>query len=423
MALNLFNVAATIATTIVLAQVMGAEAFGVYSFVVATITLLGIPAMLGVDRLLTRDIAVHVGRGAYALAHGLFLRSQQLVLGISLVLGLAAAVAAWIVAGGVLSTGLLSFWLGAAALPVLALGRIVQGGLMGLHLILLGQAPEFVLRPGVLLGLVAASVAIGVAIDPPTAVLFYGLSLAIACLVSVALLRARTPIEVRRTRPVFKTRMWALTAVSLGIFSGTTVFNSQIGVTLLGAMSGSEHAGLFAVAQKGALLVSFPLAAVSAAIGPTCARLWSAGASDQLQRLITLSARGALLAALPLAFVFVVAGRAILVAFFGPEFAEADSALIILALAQLVNAATGTVATLLVMTGNQRRATLGMTLGALVNAITAVVLIPSFDTVGAALAAAAGLALSNTVLVITAYRELGLHSTPFGRIAFWRRSA
>jgi O-antigen/teichoic acid export membrane protein len=121
--------------------------------------------------------------------------------------------------------------------------------------------------------------------------------------------------------------------------------------------------------------------------------------------------------------VFVVAGRAILVAFFGPEFAEADSALIILALAQLVNAATGTVATLLVMTGNQRRATLGMTLGALVNAITAVVLIPSFDTVGAALAAAAGLALSNTVLVITAYRELGLHSTPFGRIAFWRRSA
>ncbi|MEP7377969.1 MAG: oligosaccharide flippase family protein [Chloroflexota bacterium] len=421
LALNLANVAITTVTTILLAQMMGAAGFGVYSFVIATVTLLGIPAVLGIDRLVIRDIAVYSSTAVYGLAHGLLLRAQQMVLILSVVLALGTVVAAWIVAGGTPSTGLIAFWLGVVGLPFLALGRIVQGGLMGLHDILLGQAPEYILRPAVLLALVVVVAAAGAAIDPAGAVFFYSLSIAVACLVSVALLWVRTPREVREARPAYATRPWLMSAISLGFLSGSSVLNSQIGVALLGAMSGSEAAGLYAVAQRGALLVAFPLAAVSAAIGPMAARLWAAGERQQLQHLVTLGARGALLAALPLAFAYLAAGRQILDLFFGGEFAGANAALAILTVGQLVNAATGTVATLLVMTGHQRRAALAITAGALINLTVSGVLIPTLDTVGAALGAVASLTLANVVLVIIAYRTLGIQSIAFGPGAFRRR--
>jgi len=415
-ALNLVNVATTLGTMVLLARIMGASEFGTYSFVVATATLLGIPSILGVDRLLTRDIAVHTSRAAFGLARGLFRRAQQLVLAISLAIGLTAAAAAWIAAGGEVSASLVAFWLAAAALPFLAVGRIVQGGLMGLHHILLGQSAEYVLRPTVLLALTVGYAIAGATLAAPTAVLFQGLSLGVACAVSVAWLRARTPKDVRDAAPVYETRRWVLTAVSLGLLSGAAVLNSQIGVALLGAISGAESAGLYAVAQRGALLIAFPLSAVTTAIGPTAARLWASGERDRLQRLVTLSARAVLLTAMPLVVGYVVLGRALLTALFGPDFADADVALAILALGQLVNVATGTVATLLIMTGYQRKAALGISVGALVNVAGAVTLIPALGTAGAALAAAGGIALSNIMLVIAAHRHLGIHSTALGRI-------
>lgn len=421
-ALNVVNVATTLATTVLLARIMGVSEFGTFSFVVATVTLLGIPSILGVDRLLTRDIAIHTSRAAFGLARGLLRRAQQMVLAISLALGLTAAAVAWIAAGGEVSGSLVAFWLGAAALPFLALGRIVQGGLMGLHRILLGQSAEYVLRPTVLLVLVLGSAIAGATVGAPMAALFQGLSLAVACIVSVALLRTRTPTEIRRATPVYETRNWMLTAASFGVLSGATVLNSQIGVVVLGAINGSESAGLYTVAQRGALLVAFPLSAVTTAIGPTAARLWASGERARLQRLVTLSARSVLLTALPLVFGYVVFGRALLMVLFGPDYADADVALAILALGQLVNVATGTVATLLVMTGYQRKAALGISLGALLNVAGTMTLVPALDTAGAAIAAAGGIALSNILLVIVAYRHLGIHSTALGRISLRRKS-
>jgi O-antigen/teichoic acid export membrane protein len=415
--LSIINLAATIVTTILLARLMGVSDFGTFSFVVATVTLFGIPAILGIDRLLIRDIAVYVEKRANALARGLLRRAAQLVLGTSIVLAVAAALVGFLVAGGVISASLLAFWIGVAALPFLALGRVVQAGLMGLHHVVVGQAPEYLLRPVAFLLLVMAVYFVFQSpLDAPLVVLLHGISLAVACGASVALLRALTPSRIGRASPAYETRTWTMSALSLAFLSGAAVVNSQIGVSLLGALSGSESAGLYAVAQRGALLVAFPLAAVNAAIGPTAARLWVSGQHDRLQRLVTLSVRAVVVASLPVAVGFVVLGQQILVFLFGPAFRGADEALGILAIGQLANAATGSVATLLIMTGNQRQAAVGIGMGAVLNIAVAVILIPSLDTVGAASAAAGSLMLSNVALVVVTYRSLGIHSTALGRI-------
>ncbi len=414
--LNVLNVVTTLVTTILLARLLGVSDFGTFSFVIATVTLLGVPAMFGAERLLIREVAVYTSKATFGLAKGVLIRINQVVTGVSIVLAFAAGLIAWILAGGELSPSLIAFWLGTASLPFLAVGRVVQGGLMGLRHVLLAQSAEFFLRPTILLSLVVLWLAYGPALDAPLAVLLNGMSLAAACLVSIAALRLKMPPDLRRAPARYRTRQWLRGALALGFLSGAAVVNTQVGVVLLGALSGSDSAGLYTVAQRGALLVAFPLAAVNAAIGPVAARLWSTGDRDALQRLVTISAQAILLSAIPLALGFFFFGSPILATFFGAQFAEADAALAILSLGQLANAATGTVATLLVMTGNQKQAALGIALGTALNIALAFVAIPVLDTVGAALAAAVSLVASNLILVTITYRQLGIHSTALGRI-------
>ena len=119
---------------------------------------------------------------------------------------------------------------------------------------------------------------------------------------------------------------------------------------------------------------------------------------------------------LPIALAFIVFGREILALAFGQAYAGADLALAILALGQLVNAGAGSVGILLIMSGNQRRAASGVAFGAGLNVVLGVLLIPPYGVNGAAVAAAAGLVLSNLLLVDIARRTLGIHSTALGRI-------
>jgi O-antigen/teichoic acid export membrane protein len=184
---------------------------------------------------------------------------------------------------------------------------------------------------------------------------------------------------------------------------------------MLGLLGTPDDAGLYAIAQRGALLVAFPLAAVNVAIGPTTARLWTARDRGSLQRLVTLSTRAVLLGSVPIALAFIVFGQQLLTLLFGSGFGHASEALTILCLGQLANAATGSVAVLLVMTGHQVRATLAMAAGVTANIGVAALLIPGYGANGAAVAAAVSLLVSNLVMVVMTRRTIGIDSTVIGR--------
>jgi O-antigen/teichoic acid export membrane protein len=337
---------------------------------------------------------------------------------VSLALAMAAIVVAWLFAGGVLTPVLVAFAFGAATLPLAAIGRVAQGGMLGLHRIVLGQFPDYVLRPVLLAALIVLAALLGVSLSAPTAVLLYAVSVAVAAVAAVLLLRRMTPVEIARSMPTFRTREWSTTALSMGVVAGAAVVNSQVGVTLLGLLSGPDSAGLYAVAQRGALLVAFPLLAVGVAMGPVAARLWATGQRNTLQRLATIGSLAATIGALPLVVAYLLAGTTILATLFGPAFGAANDALVILALGQGFNAATGTVAILLVMTGYQRVAATWISIGAAVNVTAALLLIPSLGVVGAAVAAVLAIVISNGVMVVVAFRRLNINST----VSPWPRS-
>ncbi|MGB8274445.1 MAG: polysaccharide biosynthesis C-terminal domain-containing protein, partial [Alphaproteobacteria bacterium] len=173
-------------------------------------------------------------------------------------------------------------------------------------------------------------------------------------------------------------------------------------------------AGIYAVAIRAAELLTFVLAAVNTVIAPRVASYYYQGDSVRLQRLLSASARRALLLTLPLGLMLIIAGPWLLNTVFGAEYAPGAIAMAILAGAQLVNVAAGSVGLVLNMTGHERITAWGVGLAAILNIALNALLIPLWGIEGAAIATASSLVAWNLILWLAVRRHLGLRPSALG---------
>jgi O-antigen/teichoic acid export membrane protein len=186
-------------------------------------------------------------------------------------------------------------------------------------------------------------------------------------------------------------------------------------VLLVGWIVSMRMAGIYAVANRYLVVVTFALAAVGATIGPQVSRLLALGKVDELRRLYQASTSWVMAIAWPCTLIMAVYSP-ILMKIFGHEFAAGDTALSILALMMLYVSATGSNVVVLVMSGSSRTSLL-IGIGTLACNVGAnLLLIPHFGIDGAAAAWAVSLLVSNVAINTVLYRRLGLH--PFGPGSF-----
>ncbi len=392
---------------IVLARTLGPEGYGVYAFALSLVTLLAIPAQMGLPILLVREIARYQQRREWGLLRGILTRANQGALAISITLGLAAAGMAWGPWSDLDPLQLETFAWALALLPLIALGNLRGAALRGLRRIVPGLLPELALRPGLLLAAVGVAAIIGI-LTPPVAMALHVAAAAVAFIIGALLLLRSLPAQARRSRPEFDTRRWAYSLLPLSLLAGMQVINSQTGVVLLGLLRTPEDVGLYRVAVQGATLVTFMLTAINLVIAPHIAHLHASGDRRRLQKMITRSARLALLAALPTAAVFVFFGDKVLGAVLGAAYVPAYVPLAILCVGQLFSAAMGPVVLILNMTGHERDSAKVVAATATVNVGLCASLIPGFAGLGAAIASAAALIVKSSLLAVLAYRRTGL---------------
>lgn len=408
--------------SLLLARLLGVAGFGAYSFALAWVGLLNIPSILGFDRLLIREVAVHRSRSEWGLMKGLLLRTSQLVLVASCAVALIAAGVAWLLSGSLEPRMLHAFWVAMVLLPLTALSLLRQAALRGLHRVVSGQVPEMFIRPVLFILLVGgAYLVFGTGMSASWAVGINAVALVIAFVVGAVMLRRSLPGAVKEERPAYATRLWLGSALPLMFVSGAQVINTRADIVMLGAIKGAEDAGVYTVATRGADLIAFVLLAVNAAFGPVVAGLYAAGERGRLQRVITRSTRFIFLASLPLAVCFMVFGGWFML-IFGEGFARGATALAVLSVGQLISAAVGTVGVLLVMTNHERSAAIGVGIGAGLNVSLNAALIPAFGLEGAAIATMSSLVATNLLLAVWVYRELGLYPGVFGRGLFGRQA-
>ncbi|MGM0452724.1 MAG: lipopolysaccharide biosynthesis protein [Thermodesulfobacteriota bacterium] len=398
----------TMAMAVVLARVLGVEGFGIYAFCLSVIQVLTVPAMLGGQLLLVRDVAAYKSGGEFGFLRGLLLYFRRANLLVSAVLALAAAaVAMWVYP----DSRFLAPFLIAVSLILLLSGMQLQGAaLRGLHHVLLGQTAQM-LRPVLVMGMVAAmSVFWDGGLRPADAVWAQVASTGILVASFHVLLYRMLPRQVLQARPAYEASRWCHSMLPLVLAGSMQILNKETAVVLLGAMQGPENVALFRVAQRAAMLIPFGLQAVNMAIAPTVAELFSKKEKQRLQRLISKSMLAVLAFALPVALGLVLGGTWLIPLVFGKDYAAAYWPMVILCTGQLVNAGMGSVGLILNMGGRERLTAIAVAIAAVVNVVLNVILIPVWGAAGAALATSAGLLVWNVVLAVWLYRDTGIVS-------------
>ena len=183
---------------------------------------------------------------------------------------------------------------------------------------------------------------------------------------------------------------------------------SQSGVVLLGVVSDAAQAALYAAASRLAVFVTFFLSAIAAIAAPMVVRAHEANDRHAMQRVATICARFALAGAIPVAGALILGGGFVL-KMFGPGFANAFPALAILACAGVVSASTGICAILLIMTERSFLVSRIMTYTVVCQVALTLALGNLYGAVGAALASAVAVLISNGTMAWKVHLDLGVN--------------
>jgi O-antigen/teichoic acid export membrane protein len=135
----------------------------------------------------------------------------------------------------------------------------------------------------------------------------------------------------------------------------------------------------------------------------------------RLQTMITRSSQAILLVAVPSVIAIILFGPLVIRIFFGAHYEGAYIPLVILTIGQLVNAATGSVSSLLNMTGHERETTRVLLMAAIVNIGLSLSLTPIWGMIGAAVATSCTLIFWNLTMWRIVYKRLGIRASPFLR--------
>ncbi len=368
--------------------------------------LLTVPAMLGGDILLVREVAAYKTNGEFHFLRGLLHWMRYASTAVSITIAfLVAGIGLWIYQGNSLQ---FPFLIAMVLVPLMTTVNLQGAALRGLHYVLLGQA-NLALIPALVITLIALILWLDKFILNPEAVIStYVISAALLILFNYRLLHLLLPQDVYNVSPAYETPKWCKSIMPFVLTGGLQIINREASVVLLGIIQGPEAVGLFRVAQRGAELVPFGLLAVNMTIGPSVVELFATGEKDRLQYVLNKSILFVTIFAFSVSLTLIVFGQRLISFVFGHEYATAYIPLVILCLGQLFNACMGSVGLILNMVGLERIVARGITIAAITNLILNMILISFLGTTGAAIATTISLIIFNALLVIWLYRKTGI---------------
>ncbi len=350
---------------------------------------------------------------------GLLKRTNELVLVSSIVIVASGWVIAMVFLNGALRW---SFCIAMLLIPLTALTILRQGAMQAIGRVVSGQLPEYIIRPALILAGIGALELIGHGILTATTALAINVAgVGVAFTVGAIMLRSALPTVVRSVTAQYETRAWIRASLPMMLISGVWLANNYLTTLVVGTLDGPRAAGVYSVVEKGAELIVLVLVAANMPLAPAIARMHARGDRVGLQHTTEYVARATLLASAPLAVGFAVF-PGLYLGIFGASFYIGTTALTILALSQLVNAAAGPAGNVLIMTGHERAAVGGIGAGMVANLVLGVALVPSLGVTGGAIASGSSLVLWNTVLLVLARKRVGVNVTAFRGLAVSRHT-
>lgn len=177
---------------------------------------------------------------------------------------------------------------------------------------------------------------------------------------------------------------------------------------VLGIFGNVSDVAILAVSQRISLLVSVMLLAVNHLVAPKFARLFSEKNTRELKKLTVWTVRLLLMVGLPVLAAIIIFPEQIL-SLFGKEYIDGAKTLIILAIGQLVNITTGSVAFLLSMTKHEKELRNNTLVTVMIIIPVGLYLISSFGLLGAAITTSLSVSLHNVLLAVAVRKKLNIN--------------
>jgi O-antigen/teichoic acid export membrane protein len=198
----------------------------------------------------------------------------------------------------------------------------------------------------------------------------------------------------------FYSTLWSYAALSLSSY-----FLKFSPILILGYYFSGNEVGYYSISSNSAFLINFVLWIVSSVYAPHFANLYEEKKMKELNVLLKKSTVYMLSIAIPV-FLIIVFFPSFIISIFDPDYKGSFIPIIVLAIAQLVNVATGPVLFLMNMIGKQKELMVIIFYTSLISIILGLILIPKYSYIGAAFATAIGLIIQNLVALSKAKKNI-----------------
>ena len=414
---RVLSVGATFLCSVLLARTLGPEQFGIYSYILAIVSLLALPATAGMPTLVLRETANTKALRDWSKMKGIWLWSGLVIASLSLIIYAFSTITILsFFESSKVFTEYKTFALGLIMCLLMAMGNVRGAALRGLGLIIQGQLPEGLIRPLLFSATLLLLMMLEITLDASYAMGLHLIAALIAFIIGAGLLIKAQPSELKVIKPVFYSKAWVFTILPLALMAGMQSLNSQIDLLMLGSMVTPADVGVYKIVISGAALAIFGLQVINMVIEPKLASAFAKRNILEAQKTASITSLIGLSLTLPVVLLFYFFGTEILKLVFGSEYIVGYRALLIISLGQAVNAFFGSSLAILSMSGNERFIIKGMSLSIIINILLNLSLVPYFGIDGAALGASSALIVWNIYLWVIIKRELNIDCTFLGLI-------
>lgn len=405
-----------------LAEWLGAAEFGRYTYTITVYGLVALVATAGYSGSALKFIPQYAVRNERATIRRFLSTAQRTLIVAGLVIGFVLFLLLHAIPGhfGAYSRTLLY------GLPLIILFGLVQltsESLRALGSVVRAYFPSQVLRPALVLGIAWCALTVTHHLNGVDVVLtVVGVMLVVGLVQRHFLYGFLRGVQPGSAGPDGGERaLWWRLSFSLLVIGVLGALLRQVDLVILGWFAPTSEVGIYAIAVRLATFCGLSLVLTNILAAPGLLALYSEGRLDDMQALVSRLAHVVFWPALVASLIGGYFASDIL-GLFGSEYRAAAPAMVILVLGQLVNVSVGPVGHLVDLTGHHRAGIYVRAVALLVAITAALVLIPAFGILGAAIASTLAMVIWNLALYIIVVKRIGLRPSIYDALLSISRS-
>jgi O-antigen/teichoic acid export membrane protein len=392
---------------ILFARWLGTAEFGIYVYVWTWLLMLGGLAPLGLAYLPQRFIPEYTARDDLEGLRGFLSGARWICFGLGSIAALLGIFVILALGAHLDTRYVLPFLFALACLPIFPVSSAQESISVAYNWIGTALVHGYIVRPLLMLVILAPMHLAGMAIDAATVLLAFLAAIWITTLTQTLILnrylRRRVPAGPRTYEPAH----WMRIATPILLIDGFYFLLTYVDILLLKLFVGPEQIAQYYAASKTLALVAFIYFAVSSACAHRFSEYHAQNDKVRLTAFVHESTRMTFWPSLLMVAALVAFGKWILM-LFGPGFEAGYPMILVLAVGLLARASIGPAERLLNMVGQQKVCAAVYAVAVVVNVGLCILLVPRMGPLGAAVATAAAVVVESVLLFVAVRQRTGI---------------